>query len=105
MINNMNSNQHPNKKEKSLKDVIDSMFNKYRLTQKMNEVKLVNSWSQMVGPLISKHTSQLLLRGKTLYVTFDNAALKSEMNYRKDALLEAINREMGEGIVEKIIVR
>ncbi len=93
------------KKEKTLKDVIDAMFKKYRLSQKMQEVKLINNWQQIVGPLISNHTTQLLLRNKTLYVTFDNAALKSEINYRKSTLLEAINREIGEGIVEKIVVR
>ena len=93
------------KKENNMSSVIEAMFKKYRLTQKINEVKLVNAWEKITGPLISKHTSEIKLLNKTLYVTFDNAPLKNEMFYRRFMLLEAINAELGEPVVEKIFIK
>jgi hypothetical protein len=93
------------KKDNNISAVIEAMFKKYRLTHKITEVKLVNAWEKITGPLISKHTSEIKLLNKTLYVTFDNAPLKNEMFYRRFMLLEAINTELGAGTVEKIFIK
>ncbi len=93
------------KKEKGIKDVIDAMHKKYRMTQKVNEVRLVNAWATITGPLISKHTSEIRLVNKTLYVSFDNPPLKNEMMYRRFALIEAVNKELGATVVEKIFIK
>jgi len=93
------------KKENNISSVIEAMFKKYRLTQKITEVKLVGAWGKITGPLIAKHTSEIKLINKTLYVTFDNTPLKNEMFYRRFMLLEAINNELGAGAVEKIFIK
>jgi predicted nucleic acid-binding Zn ribbon protein len=93
------------KKDNNISAVIEAMFKKYRLTQKITEVKLINAWEKITGPLISKHTSDIKLMNKTLYVTFDNAPLKNEMFYRRFMLLDAINAELGAGTVEKIFIK
>ncbi len=93
------------KKESKISDVIEAMYKKYRLTQKINEVKLVEAWEKITGVLVANHTSEIKLVNKTLYVTFDNAPLKNEMFYRRFMLIEAINTEMGEVVVEKIFIK
>ena len=93
------------KKESKIADVIQAMYKKYRLTQKINEVKLVQAWEKITGALVSNHTSEIKLVNKTLYVTFDNAPLKNEMFYRRFMLIDAINAEMGEVVVEKIFIK
>ena len=92
-------------KERNIKDVINAMYDKYRMNQKITEVKLVNAWAEITGPLISKHTSEIKLVNKTLYLKFDNAPLKNEMMYRRTSIIEAVNRELGENTVEKIFIR
>lgn len=81
------------------------MYEKYRMKQKINEVKLVNAWAEITGPLISKHTTEIKLVNKTLYVTFDNPPLKNEMMYRRFALIDAVNQSLGSGVVEKIFIK
>lgn len=93
------------KKESKISDVIEAMYKKYRLTQKINEVKLVNAWEKITGPMISRHTTEIKLVNKTLYLTFDNAPLKNEMFYRRFSLIEAVNAELGSMVVEKIFIR
>jgi hypothetical protein len=93
------------KKERNIGEVIEAMFEKYRMKQKMHEVQLVKIWEEITGPLISKHTTELKLVNKTLYVTFDNAPLKNEMMYRRFQLIEAVNQALGQVVVEKIFIR
>lgn len=93
------------KKEKGIKEVIEAMYKKYRLTQKIDEVRLVNAWERITGPLISKHTSEIKLVNKTLYVKFDNPPLKNEMMYRRNTLIDAVNKELGGVVVEKIFIK
>ena len=93
------------KKERNIKDVIQSMYDKYRMNQKITEVRLGEVWEKITGPMIAKHTVEIRMVQKTLYVSFDNAPLKNEMMYRRFALIEAINLELGEGTVEKIFIK
>lgn len=93
------------KKEQNIKDVIEAMYEKYRMKQKIHEVQLVNAWADITGPLISKHTTEIKLVNKTLYVSFDNPPLKNEMMYRRFALIDAVNQALGVVVVEKIFIK
>ena len=92
------------KKEKALTDVIKRLYDKYRITQKMDEIELVKLWSEIVGPLIAKHTSKIEMRGKTLYVSFDQAPLKNEMFMQREQLRLNINERLVPNFVEKIFI-
>lgn len=93
-----------NNKEKNIGEVLNKMMDKYRLTSKMHEIELVKVWEEITGVLVAKHTSKLEMRGKTLYVWFDQAPLKNEIFLRRDQLLKAINDRLGENFIEKIFI-
>ena len=91
-------------KEKNIGEVLNKMMDKYRLTSKFNEIELVKVWEDIAGKLVAKHTTKLEIKGKTLYVWFDQAPLKNEIFLRRDQLLNAINDKMGKGFIEKIFI-
>jgi len=94
----------PERKEKSIADVVKRMNDRYHLTQKHNEIELVKQWGEIVGQLIAKHTASVSIKGKTLYVTFDQAPLKNEMFLQRETLMQKVNERMGAGFVEKIFI-
>ncbi|MBM3937600.1 MAG: DUF721 domain-containing protein [Sphingomonadales bacterium] len=94
----------PERKEKSIADVVKRMNDRYHLTQKHNEIELVKSWSEIVGHLIAKHTVSVSIKGKTLYVKFDQAPLKNEMFLQRETLLQKVNERMGADFIEKIFI-
>jgi len=93
-----------NNKEKNIGDVLNKMMDKYKLTSKMHEIELVNVWEEITGKLIAKHTTKLEMRGRTLYVWFDQAPLKNEIFLRRDQLMKTINDRMGANFIEKIFI-
>lgn len=94
----------PERKEKNISDVLRRMNDRYHLTQKHNEIELVKVWEEIVGHLIAKHTASISMRGKTLYVSFDQAPLKNEMFLQRDVLMKNVNDRMGAGFIEKIFI-
>ena len=80
----------------TLKEVLNEMLKEYRLSDKLMELKLVESWPKIVGKIIAKHTTGIYLRNKRLYVTLDNAAIREELLYAKTKLLKSLNKIAGE---------
>ncbi len=91
-------------KENDIAHVLQRMMQRYRLTSKFSEIELKNIWEEIAGQLVAKHTTKLEMRGKTLYVWFDQAPLKNEMFLRREQLMVAINDRLGSGFIEKIFI-
>ena len=88
-----------------LKDVINDLLKEYRLSDKLRELKLIESWPKVVGKLIGKHTTGIYFRDKKLYVTLDNAAIREELLYAKTKLLKSLNKHSGENLIDDIIFK
>ena len=89
----------------SLKDVINDLLKEYRLSDKLKELKIIESWPKIVGKIIAKHSTVIYLRDKKLYITLDNAAIREELLFARTKLLKSINKLVGENYVEEIILK
>ena len=91
--------------EQSLKEAIKEFVQAYRLDEKLNKVRLSNVWEKLMGKTIAKHTRELYINKKKLYIKFDSAVLRNELSYAKEKVIKMINEEMGEEVVEDIVFR
>lgn len=89
--------------EQTIKEVVRELLKAYRLNGKLLEVRLMNSWENVVGKMISKHTLKLNIRKKVLFVKLDSPALKNELGYAKERIIKSLNDEVGEDVIEKIV--
>jgi len=92
-------------KERPLEDVLKQFVKSLRIEGKLNEVKLKEKWTQIVGEMISDHTTELRFYGKKLFVTIDSASLRQELSYSKTQLLENVQEAYPSMVVEEIILR
>jgi predicted nucleic acid-binding Zn ribbon protein len=90
--------------EYTLKQVIEELLNAYRLKGKINESRLIQSWEKVCGALISRHTENLYISNRKLYVKVDSAALRNELSYAKTKLLVSLNKSVGEDIIDEIVL-
>ena len=51
-------------------DVIRQLLRQQGLETPLNEYRLVEAWKDVVGPTITKYTTNLYIRNQTLYCTF-----------------------------------
>lgn len=89
----------------SLKDVLKDMVETYRLKNRLNQTKIQQLWSSVMGNSISRHTSDLKVRKNKLYITIESAALRQELAFGRDKIRRMMNQELGEEYLEEVVIR
>lgn len=91
--------------EQSLGSVIREFLKAYRIEGKVNEARLINSWEKIVGQVIAKHTVNLRIQNRKLFVEVDSAALRNELTYAREKIKKTLNQEAGEQMIDEVIFR
>jgi|ERR1051326_2142538 predicted nucleic acid-binding Zn ribbon protein len=91
--------------QRNIKQAIEELLKTYKLKEGLNEARLKNSWERLVGPLIANHTKDIRIHKKILYITLDSAALRQELLYGKEKLVDLLNESAGEKMVEDIVLK
>ena len=91
--------------EYSLKDVIQRLLKAYKWEDKLDSVSLINSWEKVVGSIIAKHTTNLFLKNKVLYVSLDSSVLRNELHMERSNIVKMINKELGKKVVEEVVFK
>lgn len=89
---------------KPLSDLIKEFYEQHRGAEYLDEVKLINSWPQVVGPFIASHTIDLSVKNGVLFVRVDSDALRSELSYSTSLLMKNLNEMVGKEMVKEIVL-
>ena len=85
-----------------LKDAIASFLKDNNLESKLNETRIINSWEEVTGKLISRHTLEMYIKDGILFVKVDSAALREELTYQKSKLIKKLNSAAGTEVINEI---
>lgn len=88
-----------------LGDAIGQIFKQEKLDIKISQFSVKNDWKDIVGELIAKSTTELFFNGNTVFITLNSAALKHELSFRKEEILNSINNYCGYKLIEHIVIR
>jgi predicted nucleic acid-binding Zn ribbon protein len=88
----------------SIGAVLKTIIKNSNLQSKLDETTIINQWEEIVGALIARHTNDLYIKNRKLFVKFDSSALKQEMSYSKSLLLEKINQQVDHQAIDEIIL-
>ncbi len=91
--------------EHSLKEVIDQLLKAYKLDDKLAERRLIASWESVMGAMIAKHTTDLYIKHKQLFVSLDSAALRNELSLAKTKIVKMLNDEVGLEVINDVILK
>ncbi len=87
-----------------MKAAIDQWLKSFNLQTKFNETYLVAFWERMMGATIASRTKQLYVRNKILYLFIESAPLRNELALAKTKLIDLLNKEVGENVIEDIVL-
>lgn len=91
--------------EHSLKDAIDLLLKTYKLDEKLAEKRLISSWENVMGVMIAKHTTDIYIKHKQLFVTLDSAALRNELLLAKSKIVKMLNDAVGTEVINEVVLR
>lgn len=90
--------------EYSIKEAIDRMLKESNWKYRYQVTKLKQDWEVLMGKTVAKHTKDLIIKERKLYIYTDIAPLKHELNYNKQLLVEKINQYFEDTFINEIIV-
>ena len=80
-------------------------FRKNALEAPLNEYRLIQAWKDVVGPAITKYTSNLYIKNQILYVHITSSVLRQELMMGRDLLVKNLNKQVGAQVIVNIIFR
>ncbi len=86
-----------------LGDLIKAFYETHKGPDYVDEMKVIQSWSKVVGPFITTHTIDLTIRNKVLFVRVDSDALRMELSYSKTLMLKNLNAIVGKDLLTDIV--
>jgi len=89
--------------EYTLKQAIEALIDQYKIQERLSETSVVNDWEKIVGKMISRHTKNIYIKKRILFVELDNAALRNELSYAKTKLVAAINKSLNSEAIDEIV--
>lgn len=91
--------------EYSLGDAMKQYLNASRLKNGLRAVQIEEIWEKIMGKTIAKYTDKLEIIQKTLFITTAVGPLKQELSYQKKQIIQFVNEEMGEEMIDNVVVR
>ena len=86
-------------------DMIRKFFRQNGLESPLNEYRLVQAWNDVVGPVISRYTTNLYIKNQILYVHLSSSVLREELMMGRDGLVRNLNQQVGAQVIVNIIFR
>ena len=73
--------------------------------RRLDEVRIVHTWREMLGPGVAQATREAYVRGATLHVVLDSAVLRNELMMWRDRLVRTLNERVGTDVIREIRFR
>jgi hypothetical protein len=86
-------------------DMIRRFFRQNGLESPLNEYRLVHAWNDVVGPVISRYTTNLYIKNQILYVHLSSSVLREELMMGRDMLVRNLNQQVEAQVIVNIIFR
>ena len=89
---------------KPLKEVLKEVVAQKPLQKGVQNVRICNSWEEVMGTHIMQYTLQVRFSHNILYVSIHSAALKMELSYQLEMIKERLNNHLGETCIRKVVL-
>ena len=85
---------------KKMGEVLGEYVKEMQLKKKLNEVRLKESWEDIVGKTIARSTQKIFIKQNVLFVYLSSSVIRHELMMIKTPLLERINEISFEEILD-----
>ena len=89
----------------SIGKVLDEIVQSKALKTGITNARINELWYELMGTHMTHYTEKILLKGNTLFVSLNNAALREELNYGKEKIIKMMNEQLGGEVLKKIVLR
>ena len=86
-------------------DVLKEFFSRPYVAAKVAEGCLPDTWREIVGDRVADLTTSLKLENHVLTAHISSSVVRSELFYRRESLMQEINRLSGVKLVNVVLIK
>ena len=86
-------------------DVLKEFFSRPYVAAKVAEGRLPDTWREIVGDRVADLTTSLKLENHVLTAHISSSVVRSEIFYRRESLMQEINRLSGVKLVNVVLIK
>ena len=87
-----------------IKNLINVFLKKNSLENGLLDLEVKKVWFEVMDNGVANYTRDVNLKNKTLYVKLNSPALREELSYGKEKLINIINQKFKNEIINKIVL-
>ncbi len=87
-----------------LKQILDKVVNQKQLKRGVQNIRVCNSWEEVMGKNIDSYTDQVRYSNNILYVKIKSAPLKMELKFKLDFIKNKLNEHLEKSLIKKVVV-
>jgi hypothetical protein len=91
--------------ETPVSEIIELWLRQNGLNSKYKEFRMLQSWGELMGPMIANRTDDIRIYEGVLYIQLSSASLRTELSYAKAKIIQSLNDKVGELIIKDIVFR
>ncbi|KGO90172.1 DUF721 domain-containing protein [Flavobacterium suncheonense] len=91
--------------EKPIGSLLQQFIQENKLEGGMDKINVAEAWKNLMGPGVNNYTTEVLLKGNTLYVALSSAVLREELSYGKEKIIKMINEELRKDVVKELVLK
>ncbi|HET9572066.1 MAG TPA: DUF721 domain-containing protein [Bacteroidales bacterium] len=88
-----------------LSEILGESLKNLQIDGKIHETRVLDAWSEVVGPIITAHTNNKYVSRKVLYVQMDTPIIRNELQMMRQSLVEKLNQAAGADTIKDIVFR
>ncbi len=89
----------------SLKSALKEFIQENKLETGIDKVNVNDAWANLMGNGVNNYTTNVQLKGTTLFISLSSSVLREELSYGKDKIIKMINEEIGKELVTQLVLR
>lgn len=91
--------------EQPIGTVLQQFIQENKLQGGMDKINVAEAWKNLMGPGVNNYTTEVLLKGTTLYVALSSAVLREELGYGKAKIIAMLNEELRKDVIKDLILK
>jgi len=89
----------------TIAQVIKEYFKSPKFENKFKQFKIINSWEEILGKTVSKSTTNIYIKDKTLFVFLKSSVIRNQLYMIKTEIIKKLNEKVGEEIINDIVLK
>lgn len=87
----------------SVGELVRQYLRQQGLESPLNEYRLIQGWSHVMGPTVARYTRDITIRNQTLHVRLSSPAVRQELSMQRRELVARLNAYIGAQVICDIL--